>query len=105
MVAIRVMERGTLTGIARALRRKKLRVVSDGSYRPATGRNGFQVRLESTDRKHHLVVTQSVPGDLEENAPYRVEAAGIWAALVCIRAIELTFDIRSGKARIGCDGQ
>lgn len=99
-----VMTTGTLTGLARDLRRKKLRMVSDGSYRPLNGRSAFCLYVESKNRRHQAMISYYVPGALADNDPYRAECTGLWAALLFLEAMEKTFNIR-GRVTLSCDGK
>lgn len=99
------VKQGTFTGIARALRRKKLRMVSDGSYRPENGNSAFCLLVESKDRRHQVRVSYYVPGLREDNDAYRAECTGLWTGLLFLQCIEKTFKLTKGKVTMACDGK
>ena len=94
-----------LTAITESIQDGTARIVSDGSFYPATQRAAFQVRIEDRLKKHQIRVTQYVPGHLKDNDAYRAEAAGICTGFLLLRTICSLQGITQGSIKLGCDGE
>ena len=52
-----------------------------------------------------MIILNRVPGIPNDHSPYRVELAGVCYTITMIEQYVEYYKIRSGKARIGLDGQ
>ena len=68
-----------------ALLKRTVRIVSDGSFQPKTKIDTYEVRIEDENQANQIIVTQYVPGSLNDNDAYRAEATGFWAGLSLLK--------------------
>ena len=99
------IDRGDMDSINEAIQKRRIRVVSDGSYYPHSGRAAFQVRIETTDHRNLVIITQHVPGSLDDNDSYQAESAGIWAAMIFINQVVQAYGSPQVSITIACDGK
>ena len=91
--------------LAQAIQAQTAVAVSNGSFNPDTKRATYEAQLENKQRSSQIKITQYVPGKQEEHSAYRAELAGIAASCIATKLICRTYNIRTGKITICCDGK
>ena len=76
--------------------------ISDGSFKNARGTACFTILGPSEEGS--IICPMIVPGGMEVQNAYRSELAGLYGAVVMINVLCKTYNIRSGKVQICCDG-
>ena len=90
--------------IAEAIESGTALAVSDGSFKNERGTSAAIIEKEG-DEFSRIIITNRVPGIRLDHNPYRAEASGVLGILTSIEAICERFSIKSGRIRIGLDGE
>jgi hypothetical protein len=88
--------------IAEAIRNGSAIAVSDGSYKDKFGTAAWA--LEGKTALHRITGHCVIPGDPNDQSPYRSELGGLYAMAVMAAAVCKLHQVSSGAIEIACDG-
>ena len=78
--------------------------ISDGSFKNNRGTSAGIIEDEGVPETR-MIILNRVPGIPNDHSPYRAELIGVCGTITMIEQYVEYYKIRSGKARIGIDGQ
>ena len=90
--------------IAEAIEKGVALAVSDGSFKQERGTSAAIIENKG-DESSRIIITNRVPGIKGDHNPYRAEACGVLSILTCVESICRQFNIKSGRLRLGLDGE
>ena len=90
--------------IAEAIEKGTALAVSDGSFKHERGTSAAIIENKG-EESSRIIITNRVPGIKGDHNPYRAEACGVLGILTSIESICKQFNIKSGRLRLGLDGE